>query len=204
MININQTLILVFLILASGCIDDPLYIFSAKGVSSVEQYMDPSSIWTYESDVTFDHIHTMFYDGEDYVASNFIVIDNQIYAATNRILRCLYTNGVLLWEHEIQDFKGPNMLHSGNEVWLSNGQTLSALNGDIVTQTEAENAWVTRSRNYISWSGSEIILFDKNTKNYSTYGSNFSLHEVPHPERELYFTSKGNVLFCLNIDQMKN
>lgn len=142
------------------------------------------------------------FEGEDYSVSNFVLSGDKLYTATRSTARCITKEGKILWQQEIFAFEGPNMVLENEYISLGNGQILDATNGSIDAQNEGTNAWATATNRYVSWCASEIVIYDKQTGEYSNYGYGFSPFGLVHPQKELYFASKGNVLFCLDLNKL--
>lgn len=143
------------------------------------------------------------YDNENHVVSKVVLKNDKIFFATKTSVRCIDLGGNEVWAQSVDRFLGPNMILENDKLWLSSGLVLDEKTGEERSDFSKNDAWVSSSQNYVSWCNSSIFFYDKKGDSSHNYGIDFSGFGCPHPQKELYYTSKGNVLFCLDLDKMK-
>ncbi|PCJ65911.1 MAG: hypothetical protein COA58_07470 [Bacteroidetes bacterium] len=142
----------------------------------------------------------------DYQSNAPKVYEGKVYFASLSKFYCLdLSNGHTSWREKINEFRGDNFLISDNSIFLANGQVLNRANGKEIAMWDSDSYsnWVTENQNMIFGCDHNISMYDKNTGSSFKYGINFSWFGRPHPTKDMFYTSKGNTLFCLDINRMK-
>jgi outer membrane protein assembly factor BamB len=142
---------------------------------------------------------------DSYQPTSLTINDGKLYLHGIYAMHCLsLENGTLIWQSPIE-FRSDDFKIVSNKIFVTSGEILSQFTGEKLSTKHSQNFgyFMEANNEYVFASRDKVNIINVSTHDLIRYGDNFGWYVVPHPTNNWIYLTKGNSIFCLDMNKMK-
>ena len=139
---------------------------------------------------------------DDFQCTKISIVDDRAYLIGTDYLLCVSTkNGSTIWQRSVEN-RSDDFIIKDERIFVSSGAIFNMNSGAKVGDIDnirLDNG-MTIAQNKIFSCSYDLRVINTETLELTRYGERYSRYVVPHPTENWVYLTKGNSIFCLNLD----